>query len=870
MVALHRVAFVTMIGSILLMNTAPPKCFAQIAPPEQVLGKKVGSDFYLATYEEAMTYFDRLASQTERMQMFDMGPTSFGRRMRYAVISSEENMANLDRYKEISQKLSLARGVSEEEAESLAEEGRVVVWIDGGLHGTEVVGAQQNIQLAYDIVTGNDRITRSIRDNVILLVVFANPDGMTIVSDWYMEHVGTRFETSRLPWLYGKVGHDNNRDSTLGNIVETRNINRVTSSEWCPQILFNQHQRGPFPCRIFIPPNAEPTNPNQHPILIRSKNFVGTAMGKAFAEADQPGVVSRISYDSWFPGYVEQAAEGHNIVAILTETQSFHLATPHFYTVNDFPETFQDLVVGTFYPEPWLGGWWRFSDQVAYNLTASKSILDIAAKHRHEFLFNKWKMAIDIIERFENEPPYGWVISAEQRSPNTTAYLLDALIVHGIEVHTADEAFVHEGISYPKGSYIVPTSQPYGLYAKNLLEIQDSPDLREQPHIWQGLVGRFPYEGPPFREYDNVGWTLPVQMGIESRVMSSPLDTAVSKSSIAEAPSPAGTLTGTGAQYVFSHADSYSFRAVNRILEKGGKVSWALDDFTLGQATYPKGTFIVDGRSIGSNILESIADETRIPMRGGAVRVESTALSKPRIAIYKSWVANMDAAWIIWLFEEYQFPFYELEDAEVKAGALRNRYDVIILPDQSAESIIDGHREGTMPSDYVGGITRRGLENLKEFVEAGGTLICNGDSSLLAIDNFKLPVKNVLHDVPAEDFNCPGSILRLDYDTDHPLTFGMEENGIAYFSRRALAFLPYAPFAEGENEERTIGIVGRFPDEPLLISGKLEGGEKIRGKAAILDVPIGEGRAVLFGFNVHSRAQAHATFKLLFNAIYYR
>ncbi len=866
---LYRIASFTMV-CFLLMSVSLQECFAQIAPPEQVLGKKVGSDSYLATYEEALTYFDLLASQTERMQMFDMGPTSFGRRMRYAVISSEENMANLDHYKEISRKLSLARGVTEEEAEKLAEEGKVVVWIDGGLHGTEVVGAQQNLQLAYDILTGDDRITRAIRENVILLVVFANPDGMTLVSDWYMKHVGTRFETSPLPWLYGKVGHDNNRDSTLGNIVETRNINRVTSREWCPQILYNQHQKGPFPCRIFVPPAAEPTNPNQHPLQIRSKSFIGTAMAKAFAEADQPGVVSRVRYDSWFPGYVEQAAEGHNIIAILTETQSFHLATPHFYTVDDFPEGFDDLVVGAFYPEPWMGGWWRFADQVAYNLTASKSILDLAAKHRYEFLYNKWQMAAETIERFEKEPPYGWILSADQQNPNTTAHLLNSLLLHGIEIYTADDGFVHEGISYPKGSYIIPTSQAYGLYVKNLLEIQDSPDLREHPYLWQAVVRWFDYDGPPLREYDNVGWTLPAQMGIASRAMSNPLDSAVKMSLIAEANPPAGTINGTGSQVVFTHSDNFSFRAVNRILEEGGKVSWAQDDFAIGNTPYPKGTFIVDAGSIGSSALKSIASETQIQMKGGAARVESMALSKPRIAIYKSWVANMDAAWIIWLFEEYGFAFHELVDAEIRAGDLLSRFDVIVLPDQSAESIIDGHREGTMPLNYVGGITNRGLENLKTFVEAGGTLICNAASSLLAIDNFKLPVRNVLHEVPPEEFNCPGSLLRLNYDTDHPLAFGMEEEGIAFFSARSLAFLPHASFSGGENGDRSIETVGRFPNEPLLVSGKLSGGEKIRGKSAVLDVPMGEGRAVLFGFNVHSRAQAHATFKLLFNAIYYR
>lgn len=845
----------------------------QITPPEEFLGFKPGADFHLANYEQAMGYFELIAGQTDRMQIFDMGATSEGRRMKYAIISSEENMANLDRYKEITRRLSLVRGVSEDEAQSLADEGKAIVWIDGGLHATEVAPAQHHIQLAYDMVTGEDRRSQFIRENVILLLVFANPDGMTIVSDWYMGNVGTPYETSRLPVLYQKyAGHDNNRDSFIGNLVETRNMNRVTSREWFPEILYNQHQRGPFPARIWIPPESEPTNPNVHPIIVRWKNLIGANMGKAFAEAKQPGAISRVSYDSWYPGYVTQIVDGHNIPSILTETQLYQYATPHFYTLNDFPETHRDLVMGTFYPNPWPGGWWRIGDAVAYNLTASKAVMETAAKYRYEFLYNKYRIGKDVIDRFKNEPPYGWIISAEQRDNTTTVLMLNRLMILGVEIYEADEPFNHNGISYSAGSHIIPTSQPFGLFVKNILEKQSYPDLRKYPHLWQGLVSPRQREGSPLRPYDGVGWTLPVQMGVDYREMSKPLE--VGMTLIEEALPPAATVTGSGSHYVFSHSDNASVTALNKIMEAGGNVSWALEEFSLGGKSYPKGSFVVESRSIALDALRSIASETHIPMQGGSVRASTSQLSQPRVGLYTSWNASMDGGWTTLIFERYGIPYTSIHDAEVKSGNLRNRFDVIILPDQNANSIINGNQRGMIHPDYAGGITQEGVNNLKNFVEEGGILICNKASSDLAVRMFELPVKNVLQGVSTDDFNSPGSILKMNYDTGHPLAFGMEEDGIAFFSGGRVYDIVEDEKEEGgksDNGDKLEPVViANYPDESLLVSGWLVGEEKIKGKAAILDFSIGQGKTILFGFNVQNRAQAYSTFKLLFNALYYR
>ncbi|KPK75577.1 MAG: hypothetical protein AMJ79_10885 [Phycisphaerae bacterium SM23_30] len=880
----RRLCFFITLSVFLLGGISLPASRAQVTAPEEHLGYKPGADFHLMTYEQAIGYFELIAGQSDRMQIFDMGATSEGRRMKYAVISSAENMAQLDRYKDINRRLSLVRGLNEGQVRRMVEEGKTIVWIDGGLHATECAPAQLLPQLAYDLVTGRSGQMENIRDNVITLIVFANPDGMTIVSDWYMENIGTPYEVSSVPWLYHKyAGHDNNRDSFMGNLVETQNMNRATSQEWYPAILYNQHQTGPFPARIWIPPDSEPTNPNVHPLIIRWKNLIGTAMGKAFDQNNQPGAISRISYDSWYPGYATQVAEGRNTISILTETQLYRYATPKYFSVGDFSAAHRDLTVGVFYPTPWQGGWWRLGDAVAYNHTACLAILDVAAKYRDEFLYDKYRMGRDTIERFEKEPPYGWIIPPDQPDQNTTALLVNRLILNGIEIYTAEAEFYHDGILYPEGSYLIPTSQPFGLFAKNMFEKQDYPDLRKYAHLWQGLVSMEQWEGGPLRPYDGVGWTLPLQLGVQYRPMSKPLD--VDKTRVEQAEAPAGRVTGTGGQFVFTHSDNHSFKTLYLILKEGGKVSWADEEFTLEGTKYPKGTFIIEADSISQRLLGRIASETGVLLRGGGVQAESTPLKIPRIALYKSWTASMDAGWITYILDQFGYEYHPLTNAEVKTGNLGDRFDVIVLADQGASQILNGHKKGTIPPDYAGGIGDEGVENLKEFVRKGGSLICNKSSCGFAVSNFKLPVTNVLEGVGSEEFNCPGSILKMDYDINHPLAYGMPARGVGYFSGAQVFEIDKDEDKEEETTEKVIKetkektekaaekplpkAVAKYPEEKLLLSGWMIGDDMIRDKAAVLDAPVGEGKVVLFGFNVHNRAQSYATFKLFFNALYY-
>jgi hypothetical protein len=837
-----------------------------IPTPEETLGFKVGADYHLATYEQAIEYLKNLAQSSNRIKLFSMGKTSMGKDMLYAIISSEQNMAELEKYHSIMTKLSLVKGLTNEEARELAKEGKAVVYIDGGLHASECAPAQHNIQLAYDLVSGQDKNAEFILNNTILLLVFANPDGMTMLANWYHHNVGTPYEVSPMPWLYHKyVGHDNNRDSYFANQIETQNITKLVNQEWYPNILYNHHQTAPFPARIWIPPNSEPTNPNVHPLLVRWSNLIGSAMGAAFDEAGQDGAVSRIIFDSWYPGYVTQVVDSHNVISILTETALYRYATPHFYTVDDFPKEYQDFTISAFYPSPWKGGWWHIKDAVDYCLTASKAVLYTAAKYHEELLYDKYKMGKDTIERFSKESPYGWIIPAEQWDAPTAAVLLNKMIMLGIDVYKAKDSFIADGITYPRGTYVIPMTQAFALFIKNVFEVQHYPDLRKYPALWQGLVRPVKFEGAPLSPYDAAAWTLPYQTGVKVLAANSSFKADLEK--IDEVIPAAGKIEGkAGYAYTISPAYNNAFAAANRILQKNGKVLRAKQEFSSGNKKFLAGSFIIPAHSISSSILNTIAKDLSLEITGlaGKPSVSTYTVKSPKIGLYKPWTASMDEGWIRWLLEQYEFPYQNISNADIKAGNLVERFDVIIVPDVRPSTIINGYPKGYVPPNYAGGIEHQGVLHLKEFVAAGGTLLCLEAASNFAIDEFNLPVKDSLKDVEAEEFSCPGSLLRMEFDNNHPVAYGMPEKAVGFFSRDP-AFSIQPSFKDNEKAV----TVAKYPAQDLLMSGYLVGGNKLYNKSCIVEVEYKKGRIILFGFAVHNRAQSLGTIRLLFNALLY-
>jgi hypothetical protein len=827
----------------MLRNLAPLLCayvsFAQSIPtPESVLGHKPGDDFYLASYNESRDYFRKLAAASGRIKLINVGKTTRGLDWEIAIISSPANLAKLDRYKEISQKLALGRGLDDAAARALAREGKALVHIDGGLHSTEVAGAQQSIALAYKLVsTQGDPDIDAILDNVILMLwPTLNPDGQNEVVNWYRRNVGTPYETAPLPDLYQEyVGHDNNRDGYMNNMLESRDVTK-TELEWQPVVFYCHHQTAPFPTRIFIPPFTEPISSNIHPLMARWLNVMGIDMAAYLDEHSMPGAVHRVGFDNWYPGFLDFTHIFRNSIAFFTETALYSYATPHFYSVNDFPRERQQLRSEIFYSSPWKGGWWRLGDAVRYMLGASMSVLDTAAKHRETLLYNRYQAARDNIAKFRQDPPFAYVIPREQRDLNTAGILVEKLLVNGIEVHQATRPFAVNGREY-RDAWVVLMDQPFSPLVKELFEKQEYPDLRTTPN------------GPPVRPYDVAGWTLPMQMGVEVATVLAPVtqEQRAGLQQVTASVLPAGAVSGSGSTFLITRNTNQSFRALNEALAGGA------------QAAFSKDGIVLTG--MNANAAGSLAKRHSLPVQAVASVADTVAVKKPRLGLYRPWQASIDEGWTRWILEEHGFAPVTLRNGDVQAGHLRERFDSLLLADSSARAMLDGFLPGTIPGEFAGGLGQTGTEALRAFVREGGTLIAFNNATLYVIDQFHLPVANVLAGLNADQFYCSGSLLKVEMrDMAHPVSAGMPRDPIVMFERGPA--YDTRPGFRGN-------ILASYPrEENPLASGYLLHPERIQGKAAALEVFYGDGRIFLFGFRPQWRGQSHGTYKLFFSAIY--
>ena len=758
------------------------------------------------------------------------------------MISSSENLARIDRYKQIAGQLAWARDLAPDQARALAQEGRVIVHIDGGLHATEVAHAQHTIQLAYDLVSaeGDPQIDR-ILDQVILMLWFSiNPDGQNMVANWYRRNLGTPFEVSGLPWLYQKyVGHDNNRDGYMNNMLESQVVTRTTL-EYSPQVFYNHHQSSPFPTRIWIPPFAEPVSRNTHALMWRWVNLLGTNMAAYLDERGMPGAVHRgQGFDDWYPGFIDHVNNFRNTISFLTETALYRFATPHFYTVNDFPANRRDLRPDAFYSSPWKGGWWRLGDAVRYMLGASMSVLDLASKYRENIQFNRFQAGQDVIQRFRREPPYAWILPADQEDSATAAVLAQKMSLNGIEVHQTTSGFSAGGRVYAAGSWVILMDQPFAALVKELFEVQVYPDLRDFP------------DGPPDLPYDVAGWTLPLQMGVEAIPLLSSVD-AQARSSfrrLDEVLLPGGQLSGSGSTFLIDNRSNAATRVVNEALKAGATAAFSASEKAI----------VLEG--IGRQQLERLLDNYGAKARAVTSQPESAIpFSRPRVGLYRPWTASIDEGWTRWLLEDFGFDPISLYNGDLQAGRLRERLDVIVFADGRSRSFLTGNRSGTIPEEFAGGIGDFGLENLQEFVNLGGSLLAFNNASGFAIDTFQLPVKNVLAGLSNQEFFCSGSILKSTVvAADHPIANGLPAEPNLMFERGP-TFKPEASF-------KGTSILS-YPDRNPLMSGFILKPEKIQKQTALLEARLGEGRIVLFGFRPQWRGQSHGSYRLIFNSLF--
>jgi hypothetical protein len=683
-----------------------------------------------------------------------------------------------------------------------------------------------------------------------------NPDGTTLVADWYMKNLGTPWE-ARLPELWHTyAGHDDNRDWFMLTQPETRNAARQLYAEWFPQIVYDQHQAGPFPSRIFVPPFDDPMNPNISAVVMRGVNLLGDAMTRRLDQEGKRGAISRIGFDTWWNGGMRTTPYFHNMIGILTET-SHPSATP---AVNDpaaFPKTFANgaatLQPSTYYPSPYRGGEWHMRESCDYMVTASLAVLDAAAKRREEWLWDIYAMGRDAARANANE---SFLIPSDQWDPGTAVKLVNTLRLGAIDVERASEPFTARGRAYGAGTFIIRGAQPFAAHARDLLMPQTYPDPSTLP------------DGPPQQPYDITGWTLSYQMGVRVDRVEEPLAMRTEHLPLAEPEwsgvhrvRPAASVpTAARGAFALDPRANDSFVAVNRLLKAGESIARATTPLTVNGAQWPAGAFLV---KIRNGTADRVGEAARqLGLSVGAVNdlpPGAAPIAEPRIGVYHAWGGNMDEGWTRWVLEQFEFPYSRVHDAEIRAGNLNSRFDVIVLPDSTYTQMLNGFGRGSMPEEYVGGLTPAGVGALHEFTEAGGVLVAMDRAAELPLAAFHLPIRDVTAGQHDASFSVPGSILRLRVDPSQPLAYGLPDEVAAFFNNSP-AFL--------EDPSLSDRVVARYPEQNLLMSGWLVGERVLAGRAALMDVPVGRGRVVLLGFRTEHRGQPHGTFKLLFNSFF--
>jgi hypothetical protein len=839
---------------------------AQTTPltsPDQFFGFQLGADRHIARWDKIVEYYQLLERQSPRLKVVNLGPSTQGNPFLLVFISSPANLARLEELRQINAKISDPRGIPEAEIRRLVADGKAVVLQSMSLHATEIGGTQMAPELAWDLVSRNDPETQRILDNVIFLEIPCfNPDGQIMVTDWYRKTLGTEYEGVNYPSLYHVyVGHDNNRDAFQTNMVESQYMAKVMFREWIPQAYVDHHHMGSYGARIYVPPYAEPIRPSGDPLVWREMSWYGAHIAYKEEEAGLSGVINAAIYSGWGHMGFHWITPFHNIAGMLTESASARLATPlyiHPDQLRGGARGLPEYEAQTTFPDPWPGGWWHLRDIVERQKVSAWAVLDIAARNRETVLWNAYLKAKRQTERGAAGSPSAFVIPAEQHDALTAVTLVNKLLTQGIEVKRASRDFVQDGVAYGAGSYVVSMAQPKMGVIRWLLGRTFYPD---NSYTRTG-------DSTPIRPYDMAADVMAEFMGV--RV--DPVDGAITGelTTVAAPIVPVGSVSKGSAGYILDGRLNASFRAVNLLLDQGIAVRRA--DTTVAGGLRAGDFLVADGPS---QQLADIARETGVtfsPFSGHADR-PIHAVRRMRVGMYQRYYGgNIDEGWTRWMLEQFGFPYTSLKDAEIKAGNLISKYDVIILPADAPSTITGirgaggGRRFGARPEDYPpeyrSGIGRDGVAALKAFVEAGGTLLTFGEAGALPIDEFDLPLRNVVANLPPKEFWCPGSTLRVHFDNTNPLAYGMPDEGLAVFLAGSQAY----EIAPTDRNERVQTVV-TFQARDLLQSGWLLGEQVIAKKATMVSVELGNGRVVLIGFRAQHRAQTHGTFKLVFNTL---
>ncbi|HEV2273428.1 MAG TPA: M14 metallopeptidase family protein [Acidobacteriaceae bacterium] len=926
-----RLAPLTLVLSLWISLPAAPQETRKITTPKEAFGFNIGDDYHLANYEQLVSYWQTLARESDRMKLVDIGPTAEGRRQYMAIISSPENIANLEEYKQISSRLARAEGLTDDEAMALAQKGRSVVWIDGGLHASETVGAQQLIETVYELNSLTDAETTRFLHDDIALCVLANPDGLDLVANWYMREPTPdkrTFDgyTGGLPRLWQKyIGHDNNRDFYMNNMPETTNMSRVLFREWYPQVMYNHHQTGPLGAVIFMPPFRDPANYNYDPLITLKIQAVGTAMHERLVEEGKPGsgMRSAANYSTWYNGGLRTVTYFHNMTGILTEI----IGSPTPMQLPLVPA--RQLPTGDL-PFPVPPQTWHFSQSIAYEQTNNRAILDYASREREHLLYDMYRMGKNSIDRGSRDnwtitpkritaleaaaaevkpsgktaplapsfdsaktapaelyqtvlhdpakrDPRGFILPEDQPDFPTATKFVNALLKSGVEIEQATADFEVAGKHYPAGSYVVMTAQAFRPQVMDLFEPQDHPNDFAYPG------------GPPVRPYDATGWTLAYQMGVRFDRELEPFTGPFARITTELAKPLPGKITGPGkpAGYLVSHEYNDAFTLTNRLLKANQQVYWLAGAVNADGKTLAAGALWLPYSAETKSLLDRATQELGINACAVTKRPAGQALllHPARIALYDQYGGLIPSGWLRWLFEQFEFPYTVVYPQTLDAGDLNSKFDDIVFSDGAITSpgrdSLAGARllslqpkPETIPAEYrgwLGAITpEKTIPQLQSFVDNGGTILAIGSSTRL-YEDLHLPLRNAVTEV-VKGKEQAVSPERFYIPGSLMRAQVNTASPVGYGMPSSVdVFFDRSPafLANPDAALKGVTTIAWYGGGKLLDSGWAWGETYLNNSIAVAQANVGKGKVLLYGPEVTFRGQPHSTFKLLFNGLLY-
>lgn len=893
---------------LLLLCFFVSSAFAQKVPtPKEHFGFNIGDNYQLANFTQTEAYFKKLGETSDRAKYTVIGKTEEGRDQFMLIVTSPQNHKKLEYYKQLSQKLGNA-DVGMDEAKQLAKEGKAIVWIDGGLHATEVVGIHQLIETAYQLTSRTDEETMRILDDVIILMTHANPDGQELVSNWYMrEPKPEKRSTANLPRLYEKyAGHDNNRDFYMMNLKETQNISRQLFIEWLPQIMYNHHQAGPAGSVLAGPPYRDPFNYVFDPLVITGLDAIGAAMQNRLNAENKPGFTSKAGsvFSTWYNGGLRTTTYFHNMIGLLTEI----IGSP---TPSDVPLVTSRLIPNAATPNPVTPQKWLFRQSIDYSVSLNYAVLNYASRNRDELLYNIYLMGKNSIDKGNKDtwslspskidemnklyqdslkkvnkaatgnvpvkfydsvmknPAFkdarGYIIPGDQPDFATATEFLNALIRTGVVVQKATADFTVTGKKYPANSYIVKTNQAFRPHILDLFEPQDHPNDFQYPG------------GPPVPPYDAAGWTLAYQMGVQfDRVMDA-FDGPFEKSPRGELLKLSGSVAVSSKGYMLDARANQSFKAVNILLSSGEEVFRVANN-----AGNNIGSFFVPATSRSKTIIDKIVKENSARFLSVSKRPPSLVkINKARIALWDTYGGSMASGWTRLIFEKFNYQFDVIYPKDIDSGNLKDKYDVIVFVGGAIPSLnnrnnfnSDRRADSLIPSEFkamTGRITaEKSIPQLKLFMEQGGSVVTIGSSTQLAY-HLKLPVTDAMVEIDSgaekvlsrEKFYTPGSILKVSVGNNQMAAAGMQNEADVYFDNNPVFRLNPDAVSSG-----VIKPIAWFATDKPLRSGWAWGQAYLKNGVAAFEASVGKGRLYVFGPEINFRGQSHGTFKFLFNQLY--